>query len=61
MSQTQTTAGDTADRHHPRVAANPVAYGARDDTVDKSKAVLDQAFADLADIGLPSKPTCPRA
>jgi inosose dehydratase len=51
MSQTQTTADDTAERHHPRVAANPIAYRARDHTVDKSKAVLDQAFADLADIG----------
>ena len=51
MSQAKTTADDAAERHRPRVAANPIAYRARDGTVDKSKAVLDQAFADLADIG----------
>ena len=51
MSQTETTADHTAERHSPRLAANPIAYRARDGTVDNSKAVLDQAFADLADIG----------
>jgi inosose dehydratase len=51
MSQTESTAVDTAERHRPRVAANPVGYWARDATVGKSKAVLDQAFAELADIG----------
>ena len=51
MSQAETTADDTAERHRPRLAANPIAYRARDGTVDNSKAVLDHAFADLADIG----------
>lgn len=51
MSQNETTADDTVERHHPRVAVNPIPYWARDGKVDKSKAVFDQAFADFADIG----------
>jgi inosose dehydratase len=51
MSQTETTADHTAERHRPRLAANPIVNRAPDGTVDNSKAVLDQAFADLADIG----------
>jgi inosose dehydratase len=51
MSQAEPTAHDLAERPHPRLAANPIAYRARDGTVGKSRAVLDQAFADLADIG----------
>jgi hypothetical protein len=62
MSQTETTADHTADRHRPRLAANPIVNRAPDGTVDNSKAVLDQAFADLADIGFTgSRPTCPTA
>ena len=51
MSQTETTADDTAQRHHPRVAANPIAYWTRHETAGNSKMLLDQAFADLAEIG----------
>ena len=51
MSQTESTAAGTAEPHSPRVAANPIAYRARDGTVDNSRAMLDQAFAELADIG----------
>ena len=51
MSQTETTADDTAQRHHPRVAANPIAYWTRNETAGNSKMLLDQAFADLAEIG----------
>jgi inosose dehydratase len=51
MSQAEPSTDDLAERHHPRLAANPIAYRARDGTVDHSKAVLDQAFADLAQIG----------
>jgi inosose dehydratase len=51
MSQAEPIAGNLAERHHPRLAANPIAYRARDGRVDNSKAALDQAFADLADIG----------
>jgi inosose dehydratase len=35
----------------PRLAANPISYWLRDGQVDKSPAVLEQAFADLAAIG----------
>ena len=51
MSQPEAIADDLAERHRPRLAANPVVYRARDGTVDNSMAALDHAFADLADIG----------
>jgi inosose dehydratase len=51
MSQAEFTADDTAEPHRPRVAANPMAYRAGDRIVDNSKAALEQAFAELADIG----------
>jgi inosose dehydratase len=34
-----------------RIAANPIPYWARDGRVDKSRAVLEEAFADFAAIG----------
>ena len=51
MSQPEAIADDLAERHRPRLAANPVVYRARDGTVDNSMAALDHAFADLTDIG----------
>lgn len=38
----------TSPRHLPQLAANPIAYWARD---GKSQEVFEEAFADLADIG----------
>ena len=34
-----------------RIAVNPIAYWSRGGTVDKSKEVFDEAFADFAEIG----------
>jgi inosose dehydratase len=51
MSQAEPTGDDLAAGRRPRLAANPIAYRARDGTVDTSNAALDQAFAELADVG----------
>jgi inosose dehydratase len=51
LNRAEPIADDSAQRHHPRLAANPIAYRARNGTVDNSRAALDQAFAELADIG----------
>jgi inosose dehydratase len=37
-----------------RIAANPIPYWARNGTVDKSRAVFEEAFADFAAIGFPA-------
>jgi inosose dehydratase len=46
MSQSSTTG--PAQRHQPRVAANPIPYWSRD---GKTKEVFDQAFSDFQKIG----------
>lgn len=46
---TAVDSGPTA--HTPRLAANPIPYWLRDNHVDKSAAVFEEAFADFAAIG----------